>query len=81
MRDLLVVGAGGFARETVEAVRAINAVYPTWKLSACWTTTPTATAAWSAACPSSGRSSTSTASRGRRSCSPPAGRTTTSAGR
>ncbi len=32
MRDLLVVGAGGFARETVEAVRAINAVYPTWRL-------------------------------------------------
>ena len=32
MRDLLVVGAGGFARETVEAVRAINADYPTWNL-------------------------------------------------
>ena len=32
MRDLLVVGAGGFARETVEAVRAINAEYPTWNL-------------------------------------------------
>jgi sugar O-acyltransferase (sialic acid O-acetyltransferase NeuD family) len=32
MRDLLVVGAGGFAREAVEAVRAINAEYPTWNL-------------------------------------------------
>ena len=32
MRDLLIVGAGGFARETVEAVRAINDDYPTWSL-------------------------------------------------
>jgi sugar O-acyltransferase (sialic acid O-acetyltransferase NeuD family) len=32
MRDLLIVGAGGFARETVEAVRAINEQYPTWNL-------------------------------------------------
>lgn len=32
MRDLLVVGAGGFARETVEAVRAVNAQRPTWRL-------------------------------------------------
>lgn len=32
MRDLIVVGAGGFARETVEAVRAINEQYPTWNL-------------------------------------------------
>lgn len=32
VRDLLVVGAGGFARETVEAVRAVNAVRPTWRL-------------------------------------------------
>jgi sugar O-acyltransferase (sialic acid O-acetyltransferase NeuD family) len=31
-RDLLLVGAGGFAREAVEAVRAINAVQPTWDL-------------------------------------------------
>lgn len=31
-RDLLLVGAGGFARETAEAVRAINAVSPTWRL-------------------------------------------------
>lgn len=32
MRELLLVGASGFARETVEAVRALNAVVPTWKL-------------------------------------------------
>jgi sugar O-acyltransferase (sialic acid O-acetyltransferase NeuD family) len=32
VRDLLVVGAGGFARETVEAVRAVNARRPTWRL-------------------------------------------------
>ena len=32
IRNLLVVGAGGFARETVEAVRAVNAVRPTWRL-------------------------------------------------
>jgi len=32
MRDLIIVGAGGFARETVEAVRAINEQYPTWNL-------------------------------------------------
>jgi sugar O-acyltransferase (sialic acid O-acetyltransferase NeuD family) len=31
-RDLLVVGAGGFARETAEAVRALNARRPTWSL-------------------------------------------------
>jgi sugar O-acyltransferase (sialic acid O-acetyltransferase NeuD family) len=29
---LVVVGAGGFARETVEVVHAINAVKPTWRL-------------------------------------------------
>jgi sugar O-acyltransferase (sialic acid O-acetyltransferase NeuD family) len=32
VRDLLLVGAGGFARETAEAVRAVNAVDPTWNL-------------------------------------------------
>ncbi|PZG12914.1 acetyltransferase [Micromonospora craterilacus] len=32
MRDLVIVGAGGFARETAAAVRAINAVRPTWRL-------------------------------------------------
>ena len=31
-RDLLVVGAGGFARETIEAVHAINEQAPTWRL-------------------------------------------------
>jgi sugar O-acyltransferase (sialic acid O-acetyltransferase NeuD family) len=31
-RPLVIVGAGGFARETVEAVRAINAIAPTWEL-------------------------------------------------
>ncbi|HKA12736.1 MAG TPA: acetyltransferase [Candidatus Dormibacteraeota bacterium] len=31
-RPLVVVGAGGFGRETVEAVRALNAVGPTWRL-------------------------------------------------
>lgn len=29
---LLIVGAGGFGREAAEAVRAINAVAPTWRL-------------------------------------------------
>lgn len=32
MTPLLLVGAGGFARETAELVRAINAVDPTWDL-------------------------------------------------
>ena len=32
MRQLLLVGASGFARETAEAVRARNAVEPTWSL-------------------------------------------------
>lgn len=32
MRELLLIGAGGFSRETAEAVRAINAVEPTWRL-------------------------------------------------
>jgi sugar O-acyltransferase (sialic acid O-acetyltransferase NeuD family) len=31
-RDLLIVGAGGFARETAEAVRAINGSDPVWRL-------------------------------------------------
>ena len=31
-RELLLVGAGGFARETAQAVAAINAVHPTWRL-------------------------------------------------
>jgi len=31
-RELLIVGAGGFARETAQAVAAINAVHPTWNL-------------------------------------------------
>jgi sugar O-acyltransferase (sialic acid O-acetyltransferase NeuD family) len=31
-RPLVIVGAGGFARETVEAVRAINAAAPSWEL-------------------------------------------------
>jgi sugar O-acyltransferase (sialic acid O-acetyltransferase NeuD family) len=31
-RDLLLIGAGGFARETVEVVRAINERRPTWRL-------------------------------------------------
>jgi sugar O-acyltransferase (sialic acid O-acetyltransferase NeuD family) len=30
--DLVVIGAGGFGRETVEAVRAINAAAPRWHL-------------------------------------------------
>jgi sugar O-acyltransferase (sialic acid O-acetyltransferase NeuD family) len=33
MKTLLIVGAGGFARETAQAVRAINAVHPTWELA------------------------------------------------
>jgi sugar O-acyltransferase (sialic acid O-acetyltransferase NeuD family) len=32
VRDLLLIGAGGFARETAEAVRAVNGVQPTWNL-------------------------------------------------
>ncbi|MFD0823542.1 sugar acetyltransferase, partial [Micromonospora zhanjiangensis] len=32
MRDLVIVGAGGFARETAAAVRAVNQVRPTWRL-------------------------------------------------
>jgi sugar O-acyltransferase (sialic acid O-acetyltransferase NeuD family) len=31
-RPLLIVGAGGFARETAEAVRACNDASPTWQL-------------------------------------------------
>ena len=31
-RPLVIVGAGGFSRETAEAVRAINDVRPTWDL-------------------------------------------------
>ena len=30
--QLLLIGAGGFAREAAEAVRAINAVRPIWQL-------------------------------------------------
>lgn len=33
MRTLLLIGAGGFARETVELVRAINREAPTWELA------------------------------------------------
>jgi sugar O-acyltransferase (sialic acid O-acetyltransferase NeuD family) len=32
IRQLLLVGAGGFGREAAEAVRACNAVQPTWDL-------------------------------------------------
>jgi sugar O-acyltransferase (sialic acid O-acetyltransferase NeuD family) len=32
VRDLFIIGAGGFARETAEAVRAVNAVDPVWNL-------------------------------------------------
>ncbi len=32
LRDLLLIGAGGFAREAAEAVRAANAARPTWDL-------------------------------------------------
>ncbi|MDQ7909634.1 acetyltransferase [Phytohabitans sp. ZYX-F-186] len=32
MRDLVIVGAGGFARETAAAVRAVNEVRPAWRL-------------------------------------------------
>ena len=32
LRPLLIVGAGGFGRETAEAVRAINHAQPTWNL-------------------------------------------------
>lgn len=32
MRDLIIVGAGGFGRETIDVVRAINSVSPTWRL-------------------------------------------------
>lgn len=32
MRDLVIVGAGGFGRETIDTVRAINLVKPTWRI-------------------------------------------------
>lgn len=32
LRELLIVGAGGFARETAQAVAAINLVRPAWRL-------------------------------------------------
>jgi sugar O-acyltransferase (sialic acid O-acetyltransferase NeuD family) len=32
VEDLLIIGAGGFARETAAAVAAVNAVRPTWRL-------------------------------------------------
>ena len=32
VEDLLIIGAGGFARETAAAVAALNAVRPTWRL-------------------------------------------------
>lgn len=32
MRDLVIVGAGGFARETAAAALAVNEVRPTWRL-------------------------------------------------
>jgi sugar O-acyltransferase (sialic acid O-acetyltransferase NeuD family) len=32
VRELLLIGAGGFAREAAEAVRAVNSVSPAWKL-------------------------------------------------
>lgn len=33
MRDLVIVGAGGFGRETIDTVRAINEVAPTWRIA------------------------------------------------
>jgi sugar O-acyltransferase (sialic acid O-acetyltransferase NeuD family) len=32
MRDLVIIGSGGFSRETAELVMAINATRPTWRL-------------------------------------------------
>ena len=32
MRDLVIVGAGGFGRETVDVVSALNAIEPKWNL-------------------------------------------------
>ena len=32
VRPIVVIGSGGFGRETVEAVRAVNAERPTWDL-------------------------------------------------
>jgi sugar O-acyltransferase (sialic acid O-acetyltransferase NeuD family) len=32
VEDLLIIGAGGFARETAAAVSAVNTVRPTWRL-------------------------------------------------
>lgn len=31
-RDLVIIGAGGFGRETLDVVRAINDVTPTWRV-------------------------------------------------
>ena len=50
MRPLLIVGAGGFARETVEAIRAINAIEPTWRLLGLLDDDPARQAASSPAC-------------------------------
>lgn len=33
MQELLLIGSGGFGREAAEAVRAVNAVRPTWSLA------------------------------------------------
>lgn len=32
MKDLVIIGAGGFGRETVDTVRAINEATPTWRI-------------------------------------------------
>jgi len=32
MQDLVIIGSGGFSRETAELVMAINAAQPTWRL-------------------------------------------------
>jgi len=36
MRGLVVIHSGGFARETVGAVRSINQQQPTWELLGFW---------------------------------------------
>ena len=33
MRELVIVGAGGHGRETLDIVEAINAVKPTWEFA------------------------------------------------
>ncbi|USQ79777.1 NeuD/PglB/VioB family sugar acetyltransferase [Ornithinimicrobium faecis] len=43
VRDLVVIGAGGFGRETIDVIRAINEQQPTWNLVGVADDAPSAT--------------------------------------